>query len=404
MDGKNLTQIILTAVSYYLFSSEFFIFSAEIKNIKTPYRSRFVCFFVVYLWFMIASYLELPLIVNWFIFFIILGLEVHIVFSFDYVVSCGLSLFCIIMGLAVNVLFRNLTAMLLNMPISAFDNQNLESSLKYYPILLGFLVMALLFYVIRRVHFAPKLELMLHYRKSLNFYTCTEIFIYLFLMVQLLAYSQSGNEMGIKVWGIKSALFSIIVLAVTIVYTLRVASLHYYMDKQFEIRSRLIREKQDINKLWKLAYTDMLTGLSNRQLLEKRLKEYAGYGSYITLAFLDVNGLKTTNDQYGHMEGDAYLTSVSQILSRITCGLNLDLFRYGGDEFVIMSNTLSEKEITDLLITTNDALQRETSPYPRSISYGVIRGDCTKYQELIDIADERMYQHKMAHYETMARS
>lgn len=402
MVETDLIKIALIGITYYLFSNEFLKFSAEINNRPVLYRSRFLCFFFIYLWFLFASYLELPLVLNWFVFLIILGLEVHIVFSFDYLVSYSLSLFCIIMGLAFNVFFRSMTSLLLQIPIDAFDNS--KNSLKSYPIFLGFLVMVLLFYVLRRNHFSSQLERLLRYRKSLVFYTLTEIFIYLFLMIQLLAYSQSGNEPGIKTWGIKSALFSAIVLFITIIYALRVASLQYYMDKQHEIRSHLIQEKQDINKLWKLAYTDMLTGLNNRQLLDKRLEEYSGYGSSITLAFIDVNGLKVTNDRYGHMEGDSYLIEVARILTEVSDGLNIDLFRFGGDEFVMMSNSLSKQEIADLLRLADDRLFTSSASYSRSISYGVVHGDAAEYHTLITAADDIMYQYKLKHYEHMARS
>lgn len=402
MNGRNAVLIIILAVSYYFFSNEFFLFAAEIKKEKVSFQARFACFFFVYLWFVIASYLELPLILNWFVFLVLLGLEVHMVFSFDLLVSYGLSLFCVIMGLAVNVCFRSLTALLLMMPLEEFDN--MKSSMKSYPIFLGFVAMVFLLYALRKNHVPAKLKQMLRYRSSLVFYTWTEVVIYLFLMVQLLSYTQSGNNMGIKVWGIKSAVFSAIVLVITIIYSVRVATLHYYMDRQHEIRGRLIQEKRDINKLWALAYTDMLTGCQNRQLLNKRLEEYAGYGSQITLAFIDVNGLKTTNDQYGHMEGDHYLIDVSKILGEAIDGLNIDLFRYGGDEFVMMSNTLEENELLELLARANGRIQTASVPYARSISYGVVHGDCTEYQKLIDMADDLMYQYKLKYYENIARS
>lgn len=402
MTVENLFQIVLIAVSYYFFSKEFFKFSAEIEDTRLSYCQRFVCFLFIYLWFLFASYLELPLAVNWSIFLIILGLEVHAVFHFSFLMSYGLSLFCIIMGLTVNIFFRSLFAILLNMPLNIFDN--VRYSLKMYPTLLGFVVMALLLHVLRRVRFPLKLKQMLYYKESLNFYTWTEFFIYLFLMVQLLAFSQSNNEIGIKTWGLKSALFSIIVLAIAIIYSLRVASLNYYMDKQHETHNQLIHDKDDINKLWKLAYTDMLTGFSNRLLLDKRLEEYAGYGGSVTLAFIDVNGLKIINDQYGHMEGDSYLINVSQILSKVSHGLNIDLFRYGGDEFVMMSNTLQEKEFLDLLSDVNELLKVKPAQYSPSISYGVVHGDCADYQKLIAAADTIMYQHKLRYYEAMTRS
>lgn len=402
MTEKNIVQIILTAISYFLFSNEFFKFSAEIKEKKISYRSRCVCFLVVYVWFMIASYLELPLVINWLVFLIILGVAVQKVFSFDWIEAYALSMFCAIMSLAVNICFRSFAAILLDIPLNVFDNY--RSELKAYPIALGFIAMVVLIYILRRRQFAEQLKQLLQYRKSLLFYFWTENFIYLFLMAQLLAFSQSDNEIGVKVWGVKSALFSCIVLVVTIIYSLRVVSLNYYMQKQHEIRDHLIQEKKDINKLWSLAYTDMLTGCNNRQLLDKRLEEYAGYGGTITLAFIDINGLKNINDQFGHMEGDNYLISVSQILTQIGTGLNIDLFRYGGDEFVMISNTLGEQEFIKFLHEANDKIQMETTAYPRSISYGVVHGNCVDYTQLIDIADEMMYKHKIMHYKNEVRT
>lgn len=402
MDYVNLVLIILMAISYYLFSDQFFKFSAEIKEEKISFTARFLSFVLIYAWFITASFLELPLVVNWLGFLVILVLEVHFVFSFDYLISFAVSLFCVITGLASNVLFRSLASIVMDVPLTIFDKT--QSYLKAYPIFLGFMVMVLLLFVLRRSQFTSRLKQMLRYRKSLHFYTWTEVSIYLFLIIQLLVFTQTDDLIAIKIWGIKSTLFSSLTLVITIIYTIRVASLHYYMDKQHEVRTHLIQEKKDINKLWNLAYTDMLTGFSNRQLLDKRLEEYAGYGGKITLAFIDVNGLKHINDQYGHMEGDNYLVSITQTLSELVENLNIDLFRYGGDEFVMMSNTLDENQIRDLLVRANVRLGEKTTQYVQSVSYGVVRGESADYQKLIMEADDAMYQYKMKYYEVAART
>lgn len=398
----SIMSIILIAVSYYLFSNEFIRFSAAIKGRTTAFFARFIGFLIVYVWFIVAGFLELPLVVNWLIYMVILGLEVHFIFRFDFLVAYALSLSCVITGLAVNVCFRCFAAILMNVPLSMFDKN--YSDLKVYPIFFGFLAMALLLYILRRIHFTGHLKVMLHYRKSLVFYTCTEAYIYLFLIILLLAYSQSGNTLGIKIWGIKSALFSIVVLMIAIIYSLRVASLQYYVDKQHEISEHLIEEKKDVNKLWQLAYTDMLTGCQNRHLLDKRLEEYAAYGTSITLAFIDVNGLKKVNDQYGHVEGDRYLADITRLLSEAIDGHNIDLFRYGGDEFVMMSNTVREEEITGLLARVNEQLALGQNVYMRSVSYGAVHGDCTDYPKLIAKADELMYKHKLEYYGSTVRA
>lgn len=400
---ENLAWIVLVAGSYYLFCNEFFKFTAAIKEENVSHGVRFLSFFIVYAWFTAASFMELPLVINWFVFLVILGLEVHFAFSFDYVTSYTLSLFCVIMGLAVNVFFRSLTSIVLDVPLNVFDKE--VSYLKTYPILVGFVFMAVLLALLRRRGFALKLKNMLHNRNSLLFYVWTEVFIYLFLMIQLLLFTASGASVGIKIWGIKASLFSIVVLIITNIYSLRVASLHYYMGKQHEMRDYLIREKEDINKLWALAFTDILTGCSNRRLLDKRLEEYAGYGGSITLAFIDINGLKMINDQYGHIEGDYYLISVSEILFKVIENSNIDLFRYGGDEFVMMSSTCCVDEINRMLSEANELLKADESiSYVRSISYGVVYGQCTEYQNLIKEADDIMYKDKLKHYEHKARS
>lgn len=403
MNLENLVKIILVAVSYYLFSNEFFRFTAEIKRQKISFAVRFLSFLIIYAWFMFASYLELPLVVNWFVFLILLGIEVHFVFDYDYFTAYTLSMFCVIIGLAINVFFRSLVSILLRVPLNVFDKE--ITSLKVYPIFLGFMAMVLLLSVLQFLQFTSKLEKMMLSKKSLVFYGWTEVCIYTFLMIQLLLFTQSGNSTGIKTWGIKSSLFSIIILVIAIIYSLRVASLHYYMDMQHEMRNKLIQEKKDINKLWKLAFTDMLTGCNNRQLLDRRLEEYAGYGGNITLAFIDVNGLKVINDQYGHMEGDNYLINISRILTEVTAGLNIDLFRYGGDEFVMMSNTLQKDEITEVLIRTNEILRSDNQTrYAMSISYGVVDGESSEYPKLIAEADEIMYKYKLKHYEEITHT
>lgn len=396
-----LIQIILIAVSYYLFSNEFFLFAAEIKKVKISLFARVLSFLMVFVWFITASLLELPLDINWLVFLIILGLEVYAIFKYDLLTSYALAMFCVITGLSVNVLFRSIASIIMNVPLIVFDK--VRSPLKTIPILLGFLFMAVFFFCLWKFKFTLKVERMINNKESLSFYARTEVYIYVFLLIQLLVFTQYGSTMGIKIWGVKSAIFSAFILIIAIIYSLRVASLHYYMDRHHETREHLIQEKRDINKLWKLAYTDVITGCSNRQLLDKRLEEYAKYGGSITLAFIDINGLKNVNDKYGHVEGDNYLTTVSETLKKVTDGLGIDLFRYGGDEFVLMSNKSGEKEISQLLAKTNILLKEGKQQYTKSVSYGVVQGNATEYLTLLAIADDKMYHFKWKYYQEHVR-
>jgi diguanylate cyclase (GGDEF)-like protein len=99
-------------------------------------------------------------------------------------------------------------------------------------------------------------------------------------------------------------------------------------------------EKQRLfEKVQDLATKDPLTGLHNRryffEVSEKEFAQAKRYNSPLTLVMLDLDNLKYTNDQYGHVTGDRMLIEVGRLLRRGTRAADLSA-RYGGDEFVIL--------------------------------------------------------------------
>ena len=82
------------------------------------------------------------------------------------------------------------------------------------------------------------------------------------------------------------------------------------------------------------AEEDALTGIGNRRLLERFLREEASRHTTVACVIADVDSFKGINDEFGHDVGDAVLRQIGQLLSSSTRSGQLAI-RYGGDEFVL---------------------------------------------------------------------
>lgn len=95
-------------------------------------------------------------------------------------------------------------------------------------------------------------------------------------------------------------------------------------------------EKEHNEQIKFLSYHDSLTGLYNRRYIEETMSNLDGAEHQpVSVIMADVNGLKITNDVFGHKAGDTLLKSVADLMKK--CCKNTDLIaRWGGDEFVIL--------------------------------------------------------------------
>ena len=98
-----------------------------------------------------------------------------------------------------------------------------------------------------------------------------------------------------------------------------------------------LREREAQAK--RLADQDGLTGLYNRrrmlEILEAAIADAARKEQCVGLLFLDLNGFKAINDEYGHAAGDKVLTTVATRIAARVRGSDV-VCRYGGDEFVVV--------------------------------------------------------------------
>lgn len=150
------------------------------------------------------------------------------------------------------------------------------------------------------------------------------------------------------------------------------------------------------------AYVDALTGLGNRAAFDRALEVYWDRGKPFVCAFVDIDNLKSCNDRFGHLEGNRYIKTVCAHLSEC-CKQPEEIFRIGGDEFVVLSPLATEEEMEHRLEACRTKLLEENDPASSlvfSFSYGCsmtdpARGD-DRRQTTLD-ADRKMYDYKLTH-------
>ncbi len=148
---------------------------------------------------------------------------------------------------------------------------------------------------------------------------------------------------------------------------------------------RDISEKKKSEQLIRhLSFHDKLTGLYNRAFFEKELQRLDTERQLpLSIIIGDINGLKLTNDAFGHLEGDELLKRVSEALKMATRNEDI-VARWGGDEFAIIlskSDTYEAVKICERI--QNMCMIAEAKPIPLSIALGY----ATKTQEAQDISD-----------------
>lgn len=151
----------------------------------------------------------------------------------------------------------------------------------------------------------------------------------------------------------------------------------------------------------KLAYTDGLTGLSNRTAYEEHLERLKSSRNDVGIVMLDVNNLKTVNDTLGHKFGDQLLVAGADLIEKAFPLADEHCYRIGGDEFVIIvENAKAAVNCAEgckkLLELCNQYNLAEDKKFTLTIASGfaVYKKALYTVEEACAAADERMYQTK----------
>lgn len=153
-----------------------------------------------------------------------------------------------------------------------------------------------------------------------------------------------------------------------------------------------------------LSYHDQLTGLYNRRYFEEELNRLdTSRNLPFTVAMIDVNGLKLTNDAFGHLVGDELLKRVATIFKNI-CRSDDIVARIGGDEFVILLPKTDYEETDQIVKRLHKAVSNERlEQIVISISVGwETKTDVNQPISNIFIkAEEYMYRKKLTESQSM---
>jgi len=107
-------------------------------------------------------------------------------------------------------------------------------------------------------------------------------------------------------------------------------------NKVVSIVRDITEQKLNLMLIEQLSYRDQLTGLYNRRFFDEEARRLdTSRNLPLSLVLIDVNGLKLTNDAFGHIMGDELLQRISTILQQYFRAEDI-VARYGGDEFVVL--------------------------------------------------------------------
>lgn len=162
--------------------------------------------------------------------------------------------------------------------------------------------------------------------------------------------------------------------------------------------SNITKRKINEEEILFLSYSDPLTRLKNRDYMKMQFEVLRQQkDAHYFIIMCDINGLKLTNDAFGHQEGDQMLIAVSNVLRRM-CRPTDMISRWPGDEFVIVLKDIDQEGVCQLIRDITDDIEKIRDFHLNisvAMGYAESNQELKSPEEVLNLAENRMYRNKL---------
>lgn len=233
-----------------------------------------------------------------------------------------------------------------------------------------------------------------------------EVYIVFYSAIDFMLVLTNQYFSNLYVTGVSTSILTMILFYILLLYSINSAKLIEYKNKTLELENTKNENLKYQETLKDKIIKDGLTSCYNRNFIMNVLQNNfeCGIADFMVI-FLDLNGLKYVNDNFGHNVGDKYISGVSQaMLSAVRSGDYVS--RIGGDEFLIVLMNLKENEANAIMERIDQNikyLDEMTEEYKVAISKGHVYVDSEMLKigisKIIQLADQKMFQEKKKYYD-----